>query len=157
MATQTISKLSVTSSAFKQEGDIPAKYTCQGQDISPALQWSAGPAGTQSYALIMDDPDAPGGTYVHWLAWNLTGTTLAENQPKGDSLSGGGINGTNSWKKTGYGGPCPPSGTHRYYFKVYALDTKLNLKPSTTKQQLLDAMKDHIVGQGELMGKYAKT
>ncbi|MCI0674803.1 MAG: YbhB/YbcL family Raf kinase inhibitor-like protein [Phycisphaerales bacterium] len=148
--------LQLTSAAFKHQAEVPSKYTCDGQDVSPGLSWSPGPKGTQSYALIMDDPDAPMGTWVHWVAWNIAGTSLPEGIKADAKLPGEAVHGTNSWKKLGYGGPCPPSGTHRYFFRIYALDTKLSLKPSTIKQQLLDAMKGHILDQGELMGTYAR-
>ncbi len=146
--------LSVRSGAFTHEGTIPAKYTCEGRDISPPLEWDAGPKGTASYALIMDDPDAPRGTWVHWVAWNIQATSLPEDASR--SARPPFPQGRNSWPKAGYGGPCPPSGTHRYYFKVYALDRDLELPAETDKNTLLAAMKGHVLDQGELMGKYAK-
>lgn len=146
-------KLSVTSSAFASEGAIPAKYTCDAAELSPPLAWSAGPAGTRSHALVMDDPDAPAGTWVHWVAWNLAGNALEEDACKRPGLA----QGTNSWGRIGYGGPCPPAGTHRYVFKLYALDRELALAPSTTKDDLLDAIEGHVLAQGELMGKYARS
>jgi Raf kinase inhibitor-like YbhB/YbcL family protein len=146
----------VTSKAFKHEGNIPSKYSCDGDDVSPPLSWTPGPPGTVSYALVMDDPDAPAGTWVHWIAWNIVGTSLEENIRPQTRLPGEGVQGINSWKKAGYGGPCPPSGTHRYFFKVYALDSKLSLPTTATKQALVDAMKGHVLEQGELMGKYAR-
>jgi Raf kinase inhibitor-like YbhB/YbcL family protein len=164
MATHTLTKLTVTSSAFQHEGRLPEQYTCQGQDISPPVKWSAGLAGTKCYALIMDDPDAPtpaprgGGTWVHWVAWNIPQTSLSEDQPKHENLGSAdqGAQGTNSWDRVGYSGPCPPSGTHRYYIHVFALDSRLALKPSTTAEDLRHAMNGHILAQGELMGKFAK-
>jgi Raf kinase inhibitor-like YbhB/YbcL family protein len=151
-----VPKLAVTSSAFAQEGSIPARFTCDGDDASPPLAWSGAPASAQSYALIMDDPDAPVGTWVHWVAWNIAGTELAEGVAKDASLASGMRQGQNSWPRTGYGGPCPPSGIHRYYFKVYALDRQLDLAPKTDAKALAAAMSGHIVAQGELMGRYAR-
>lgn len=146
--------ISVTSPAFQHEASIPSKYTCDGEDVSPPLEWSPGPQGTKSYTLIMDDPDAPRGTWVHWVAWNISGTTLPPAiKPQATDIA----QGTNSWPKSGYGGPCPPSGTHRYFFKVYALDSQLDLAPETTKEALLKAMQSHILAQGELMGTYARN
>lgn len=156
MTQMTVTALDVSSSAFKHESAIPSRYTCDGQDMSPPLQWSKGPPGTQSYAIIMDDPDAPNGTFVHWVMWNIIGHQLQENIPLQASLTGGGAQGTNSFKDIGYGGPCPPSGTHRYFFHLYALDRTLDLEPGATKQGLLDAMNGHILAQGELIGTYSR-
>ena len=148
----------VTSSAFEQAGMIPAKYTCDGQDISPPLQWDSIPEGTKSIALISDDPDAPGKTWVHWVMWNIPADArqLPENIPTDKLLADGSMQGITDFQRTGYGGPCPPSGTHRYYFKFYALDTKLDLTNSSTKTDLLNAIQDHILAQGQLMGKYKR-
>jgi len=151
--------LVVTSPAFAKETPIPARYTCDGQDVSPPLEWTAGPIGTESYALIMDDPDAPAGTWVHWVAWNIKATKLPEDvssEAMAETPVGQIRNGTNSWDRIGYGGPCPPSGTHRYFFKVYALDRELDLGPDATKQALMAAMERHILDRGELMGTYAR-
>ena len=151
--------LVVTSPAFENEKPIPSRYTCDGQDVSPPLEWAAGPMGTESYALIMDDPDAPGGTWVHWIAWNIKGTKLPEDeatQDMAESPLGQIRHGTNSWERIGYGGPCPPSGTHRYFFKVYALDRELDLGSDATKQALVAAMESHTLDHGELMGTYAR-
>jgi len=149
--------LSVKSTAFEPGAAIPAKHTCDGEDISPPLTWSSGPAGTRTYALIMDDPDAPSGTFVHWVAWNLSASELPEGAgAAGGPGPAGGMQGTNSWKRTSYGGPCPPSGTHRYFFKVYALDLLLDLPASTTKDDLTRAMAGHVLVEGELMGRYAR-
>jgi Raf kinase inhibitor-like YbhB/YbcL family protein len=151
--------LVVTSPAFEKEGSIPARYTCDGEDVSPPLEWTGGPMGTESYALIMDDPDAPGGTWVHWVAWNIKGTKLPEdagNEAMADTPLEHVRHGTNSWDRIGYGGPCPPSGTHRYYFKVYALDRELGLGPEATKQALVAAIEGHTLDRGELMGTYAR-
>ncbi|RIH89443.1 YbhB/YbcL family Raf kinase inhibitor-like protein [Calidithermus roseus] len=137
----------LSSSAFAQGKPIPAKYTCDGLDISPPLAWSDAPRGTQSFALIMDDPDAPAGTWVHWVLFNLPAQThqLAEKAVQG-------VQGRNSWGRLGYGGPCPPSGTHRYFFRLYALDTLLQLPAGATKEQVLRAMQGHVLAQAELMG-----
>ena len=150
----------LTSSAFGQGEAIPVKYTCDGEDISPPLRWGDPPEGTQSFALIADDPDAPVGTWVHWVLFNLPAETreLPEQAtpPAGSQGSNYVVDGKNSWKRTGYGGPCPPGGTHRYFFKLYALDTMLDLAAGATKEQLLQAMEGHILGQAEVMGTYSR-
>ena len=146
--------MNVTSPAFEHAKPIPSKYTCEGDDVSPPLAWTTGPEGTVGYALIMDDPDAPRGTWVHWVAWNIHATSLPENVSALESASFS--QGQNSWPKPGYGGPCPPSGTHRYYFKLYALGRDLDLGPETDKDALTSAMEGHILDQGELMGTYAR-
>ena len=145
--------LELTSDAFANGQSIPAKYTCTGRNISPALAWGNPPAGTQSFALIMDDPDAPAGTWVHWILFNIPADTrsLQENV----DTSGLSV-GKNSWGNLSYGGPCPPSGTHRYFFKFYALDSALSLSPGATKEQLLKTMEGHILAQTELMGTFSK-
>ena len=151
--------MTVTSAAFQQAGSIPSKYTCEGSDISPPLKWTGSPASTKSFALICDDPDAPAGTWVHWVPYNLraTATELAEKVEASRTLPGGASQGTNSFMKIGYGGPCPPPGKpHRYFFKLYALDTDLALKPGASKQDLLRAMEKHILAHGELMGTYQR-
>jgi len=150
--------LKVTSSAFQEGGLIPPKYTCDGADVSVPLRWDNVPQGTKSIALISDDPDAPMGTWVHWVLFNLPGETkeLAENIPADKTLPSGARQGTNDFRKIGYGGPCPPGGTHRYFFKIYALDTLLDLPAGARKAELLKAMEGHIVGQGQLMGKYKR-
>jgi len=151
--------VSVTSSTFPAEGSIPAKYSCEGANISPPLSWTTLPAGTKSVALICDDPDAPAGTWVHWVLYNLPATTnaLEEKLPTAASLPNGTRQGVNDFGKTGYGGPCPPPGKpHRYFFKLYALDTGLPLKPGATKQELVQAMEHHILAEGQLMGKYQR-
>jgi Raf kinase inhibitor-like YbhB/YbcL family protein len=148
---------SISSAAFQNGGDIPRKFTCEGADVSPELSWTAPPSGTQSVALIADDPDAPVGTWTHWVLYDLppTTTALPENVAKMDELPSGGRQGRNDFKKIGYGGPCPPPGKpHRYFFKLYALDSKLNLKPGASKQELEQAMQGHILQRAELMGKY---
>jgi len=148
----------LTSSAFKQGESIPRKYTCDGDDVSPPLAWGDPPQGTQSFALINDDPDAPVGTWVHWVLYNLPAgaRSLSERVPSDAELADGSRNGQNSWRRLGYGGPCPPGGTHRYFFKLYALDTTLDLAPGANKKQLLQAMEGHVLGQAELMGVYSR-
>jgi Raf kinase inhibitor-like YbhB/YbcL family protein len=149
--------LKVTSSAFQQGGMIPAQYTCDGADTSPPIAWSKGPGATKSYALIADDPDAPMGTWVHWVMYNIPPNvvSLKEGLSHNEKLDNGAVQGTSSFGKIGYGGPCPPSGTHRYYFKIYALDTTIAGGPGLTKKQLLKEMEKHIIAQGELMGRYS--
>ncbi len=148
----------VTSTAFTEGTMIPAKYTCDGANISPPLAWSGSPATAKSFALICDDPDAPAGTWAHWVVFNLPAsvTSLDENVPADKTLPNGARQGTNDFRKLGYGGPAPPSGTHRYYFKLYALDTILDLAAGATKPQLLRAMEGHILAQGQLMGTYKR-
>ncbi len=154
--------LRLTSPDFAPNGKIPSRYTCEGQDISPALSWFGLPTGTKSLALIVDDPDAPDPkapkmTWVHWVLYDLpaSATGLPEGVSKA-GLSHGTKEGMNDWKRTGYGGPCPPVGEHRYFFKLYALDTVLDLG-TPTKKQLEDAMKGHILAKAELVGKYEKV
>ena len=151
-------EIKMKSTAFDEGGMIPKRYTCDGSDISPPLAWSAVPEGTKSLALICDDPDAPMGTWVHWVLFNLPADTrkLPENVPPQKRLENEAIHGMNDFRKIGYGGPCPPGGTHRYYFKLYTLDTEMNLEPGTTKRELLDAMEGHILAQGQLMGRYRR-
>lgn len=151
-------EIKMKSAAFEEGGMIPKKYTCDGMDISPPLVWEEVPSGTKILALISDDPDAPMGTWVHWVIYNLPSTTreLPENVPSQKVLENGAKQGTNDFRKIGYGGPCPPGGTHRYYFKLYALDKELNLDPGMTKNQLIKAMEGHILAQGQLMGKYKR-
>jgi Raf kinase inhibitor-like YbhB/YbcL family protein len=152
-------QMELKSPAFESGAEIPRKYTCDGEDISPRLVWERFPAGAKSFALIADDPDAPAGTWVHWVIYDLPGETraLAEAEPAMETLPGGAKQGLNDFKKIGYGGPCPPHGSaHRYFFRLYALDAPANLKPRATKQQLLDAMKGHILAKAELAGRYAR-
>jgi Raf kinase inhibitor-like YbhB/YbcL family protein len=151
--------MEVTSSAFQAGQTIPTKYTCEGADISPPLQWSGVPAGAKGLALICDDPDAPVGTWVHWVLYDLpiTATDLAENVPALETLSSGAKQGMNDFKRVGYGGPCPPPGKpHRYYFKLYALDAALLLKPRASKQGVLRAMDGHILAEARLSGTYQR-
>ena len=151
-------RFDVSSSAFQEGAVIPKLYTCDGKNISPPLTWGSVPDRTQSIALICDDPDAPRGTFVHWVLFNLPPETrgLPENVPVGKTLANGAKHGAGSSKKNGYLGPCPPSGVHRYYFKVYALDSKLNIESGITKEQLLKAMGGHVLAEGQLMGTYKR-
>ncbi|AFY78371.1 Raf kinase inhibitor-like protein, YbhB/YbcL family [Pleurocapsa sp. PCC 7327] len=150
--------MKLESTAFIHNELIPSRYTCDGEDISPPLNWNDPPAATKSLALICDDPDAPMKTWVHWVVYNLPPETrsLPEKIPAGNSLSNGGLQGKNDFGKIAYGGPCPPRGTHRYFFKLYALDTMLDLKPGATKAQLEAAMKGHILAQAEFIGHYRR-
>jgi Raf kinase inhibitor-like YbhB/YbcL family protein len=150
--------LQITSSAFSEGEIIPKRYTCEGPDVSPDLAWKGVPEGTESLALICDDPDAPMGTWVHWVLFNIPPgeSGLPAEIPPDKSLAGGARHGINDFRKLGYGGPCPPGGTHRYFFKLYALDTVLNLDSGITKDKLEKAMKGHVLAEGQLMGKYKR-
>jgi len=150
---------SISSPSFQNGKDIPKKFTCDGEDVSPALSWTDPPQGSKSFALIADDPDAPRGTWTHWVLFDLPAatTSLPEGVQKVGELTGGGRHGTNDFPKIGYGGPCPPPGKpHRYFFKLYALDSQLNLKAGASKQEVEQAMQNHILGKTELMGKYGR-
>jgi Raf kinase inhibitor-like YbhB/YbcL family protein len=154
-----IPAIEIKSAAFEHEKPIPVKYTCKGEDISPDLKWGAIPEETVELALICDDPDAPVGTWVHWVVYGIPADTggFAESFPAVEQTEAGIIQGENSWGKIGYGGPCPPRGkAHRYFFKIYALNKELGLQPGADKKTLEEAMKDHIIGYGELMGTYAR-
>lgn len=153
-----VAQIEITSTAFEDGGTIPQQYTCDGPDISPPLRWDAVPEGTQSIALIADDPDAPSGTFVHWVLYNLPADVreLSEDLPNEQTLANGATQGINDFGKIGYGGPCPPSGTHRYFFKLYAFDTKTDLPPGESKSDLLGAMEGHVLGQGQIMGRYTR-
>ncbi len=156
---QELPKLTVTSTAFEHGQPIPVKYTCNAEDVSPPLSWTEGPEGTKTYALIFEDPDAPSGNWVHWIAWNMQKTSLEENASKRYLLSkqaGLMYQGKNSWDKPMYQGPCPPSGMHHYYIRVYALDTKLRITTGLDKEILVKAMNKHILAYGELMGTYER-
>jgi Raf kinase inhibitor-like YbhB/YbcL family protein len=149
--------LQVTSPSFDEGQDIPAVHACDGRNISPALKWSGAPKETRGFALICDDPDAPGGTWVHWVLYGLPAsvTELPENVPPVETPSVGGLNGINSFNHLGYGGPCPPPGKpHHYHFRIYALDADVGLKPKASRADLDKAMKGHILAEGELMGTY---
>ena len=152
--------LKVTSPAFMDGEPIPARYSCEDVNISPPLNWdtdlSLPPEG--SITIICDDPDAPSGTWIHWVIFNLPPETssLPEMVMPREELENGALHGANSWGNIGYSGPCPPSGTHRYYFKIYALDTKLNLPSGTTKEEVLKAMEGHVLDEGQIMGTYTR-
>jgi Raf kinase inhibitor-like YbhB/YbcL family protein len=150
--------MEIKSSSFNHEAMIPAKYTCDGRNISPPLSWSGAPEKTQSFALICDDPDAPVGLWIHWVIFDIPATvnSLPEKTSRQEEITGLGKNGKNTSGHYGYDGPCPPGGTHRYYFKLYALDTMLDKKAGLTKDDLLAAMKGHILGEAQLMGKYKR-
>ena len=147
----TYMALTITSTAFENNKDFPSRYTCDGKDINPPLSIVGVPEGTQTLVLIVDDPDAPVGVWDHWVVWNIPAetTSIAE-----DSVPG--VQGKNSWGRNDYGGPCPPSGTHRYYFKLYALDTKLDLDTASDKKAVEAAMKGHVLEEAELMASYSK-
>jgi len=151
-------ELKIESPAFKEGELIPSKYTCDGENLSPPLYWKNAPKETKSFALINDDPDAPNGDWVHWVIYNIPALTheLKEGASSKKLLPKESIEGITSSRKTGYGGPCPPSGIHRYFFKLYALNTVLNLLAGANKNQMLDAMKGHIISQTTLIGKYSR-
>jgi len=150
---RTMNKMLVSSQAFPNNGMIPSEYTCDGANVNPPLTIRNVPAKTGSLAMIVDDPDAPRGTWVHWVVWNVGPDTT---EIPAESVPRGALQGTNDFGKQGYGGPCPPSGTHRYFFKLYALDTSLALKSGATKVQLEEAMKGHILEKAELLGLYKR-
>jgi Raf kinase inhibitor-like YbhB/YbcL family protein len=150
MATRTITQLTITSEAFTGGGPIPSKYTCEGENINPPLDIGTIPQETKCLALIMEDPDAPRGIFTHWVMWNIPVTNHIEEN------SAPGMQGNNSYGKREYAGPCPPSGIHRYYFKVYALSEELTLPEDATKEDLITAMKDYVLSTSELMGRYEK-
>jgi hypothetical protein len=152
-------KLDIKSTAFGEGNSIPKQYTCDGADISPQLSWLQPPEGTGSMVLICDDPDAPMGTWVHWVLYGLSPDTLeiSENIPDDKEVLGGAKHGVNDFHKYGYGGPCPPGGTHRYFFKLYAVDTEVvDLDPGATKDEVLVAIKGHVLAEGQLMGRYSR-
>jgi len=154
----TPATMTMTSSAFAAGASVPTKYTCDGEGVSPPLQWDAPPSGAQSLALIVDDPDAPSGTFVHWVIYGLPPSqrSLPEGVSTDQRPATGGLNGQNGAGKLGYTPPCPPSGVHRYFFRLYAIDVNLNATPGWTKDQLLQAMSGHVLGQAELMGTYGR-
>jgi Raf kinase inhibitor-like YbhB/YbcL family protein len=150
--------IEITSTAFAEGSDIPARFTCDGADVSPPLQWTGVPQETESLALIVDDPDARG-TWVHWVMYEIPNTAgeLSEAVPNGDATAQGAIQGRNDFGRIGYGGPCPPGGSaHRYFFKIYALDTLLDLGPGVKKKDLLEAMDGRGLAEGRLMGRYKR-
>ncbi|MBN1355583.1 YbhB/YbcL family Raf kinase inhibitor-like protein [bacterium] len=151
-------KFTLASGVFAEGGSIPVKYSCDGKDLSPPLSWSEPPDGTKSYVLIMDDPDAPVGTWDHWILYGIPVETraLPEGVAPEETIPSVGTHGLNSWKRIGYGGPCPPSGTHRYFFRLYALDTDPGLPARQSKSQVETAIKNHILAQTTLMGRYSR-
>lgn len=151
MANKEPLSLIISSTSFENEGNIPAKYTCEGEDVNPPLKVENIPEGTKTLAIIVEDPDAPKGIFDHWLAWNIPPENIIEE----NRIPG--ISGTNGAGKTGYYGPCPPSGSHRYYFYVYALDASLDIVEGANKKTLQDAIKVHILAKGTLMGRYEKS
>lgn len=155
----TTAKLTLSSPSFVEGSAIPVRFTCDGENISPALAWGPAPAGTQTWALIMEDPDAPGGIWSHWVALNIPASinSLGENQPHTGALPNGGQQVMNDFKRPGYGGPCPPSGTHRYVFRLYALDMSLPIGAVVDRKELLDAMKGRILAEASLTATYHRT
>jgi Raf kinase inhibitor-like YbhB/YbcL family protein len=151
--------LTIKTKAFLEGEMIPTKYTCDGDDVSPGLTWTGAPEATQSLTLIADDPDAPVGTWTHWIIWNIPPETAAlfDGVPKENTLKDGARQGYNDFKRIGYGGPCPPPGKpHRYFFRLYAMDSKLDAKAGVSRNELERAMKGHVLAQAELMGKYGR-
>ena len=157
-----MAQFTLSSPSFRNNQPMPAKHSCEGEDASPSLKWEGAPVGTKGFALIVDDPDAPGGSWVHWVMYGIAASTteLPENGARTDTVAAlGGVKlGRNDFGRTGYGGPCPPRGhgVHHYHFRLYALDTDLNLAPRVTRKQLEAAMKGHILAQAELIGTYQR-
>jgi len=150
--------IKVKSPVFDEGEPIPTRYTCSGVDVSPPLSWTLLPENTVSIAIICEDPDAPGGLWTHWVIFNLPGDTagLEEHIMGREILDNGAVQGMNDFGRVGYGGPCPPGGTHRYFYKVYALDMELDLTPRSSRAELLEAMEGHILDQGQIMGYYTR-
>lgn len=151
--------MQIKSAAFEENGLIPKKYTCDGQNVSPPLTWTKPPTGAKSVAIICDDPDAPVGTWVHWVIYGISpqATALPENVPPQKEVLRGAKQGINDFRKIGYGGPCPPKGpAHRYFFKIYSLDIELNLPAGASKKDVEKAMQGHILAEGQLIGKYGR-
>jgi len=156
---EEIMQFTLTSAAFLEGGRIPDRYTCTGEDVSPPLKWEGAPEETKSFALVVEDPDAPGGTFIHWVLYNLPGslTELPEGVPRDESLESGALQGVNDFRTVGYRGPCPPPGKpHRYFFILRALDVQLDLKPRATKAQLERAIQGHVLAEAKLMGTYSR-
>ena len=156
-----MSSLAITSSAFQDGAQIPQRYTCDGENVSPPLAWTGAPSGTAAYALLVEDPDAPGGTFIHWVIYDIppTATSLRESIDTAGTVPsvGGARRGKNGFNKTGYGGPCPPPGSpHHYHFRLFALDTLLGLAPGASRDQVLHAMKGHERGTAEIVGVYGR-
>jgi Raf kinase inhibitor-like YbhB/YbcL family protein len=147
-------KMRIKTTAFQEGGNIPSKFTCDGPDANPPLRFEGAPAEAKSLALIADDPDAPGGLFTHWLVWNIDPKTTSVEE---NSAPSNGVQGKNDFGKSGYGGPCPPSGTHRYVFKIFALDRQLDLAADSKRAQLDAQMRGHIIAQGELIGRYSRA
>ena len=147
------------SAAFRESDPIPPRYTCDGEDVSPPLTWREVPEGTEAFLLIMDDPDAPRGTWVHWVLFNVpaTASDLAEGASGSGTLPRGAVEGTNSWERPGYGGPCPPSGAHRYFFRLFALDGRVDLGPTATAADLSRSVKGRVLAEASLMGRYGRS
>jgi len=157
---ESTTKFTISSPSFTDGGEIPKQFTCEGQDLSPQLIWSGAAGGTMAFALLVDDPDAPVGNWNHWAIWNIPADShgLSEGMPKSTHLADGSVQGTNDFRKAGYNGPCPPAGKpHRYYFKLFALDRKLNLETTIGKKELESAMRGHILAQSEWMGRYQRA
>ena len=156
---KAMTEFKLTSPAFQDGGEIPKKYTCDGKDISPPLRWSHVPQGTQSFALIAEDPDAPAKTWIHWVVYNLPPVldSLPEGIPRLEQLANNELQGMTDFGRVGYGGPCPPQGTHRYFFKLVALDKMLNLGVGASKGQLVKAMQGHVLAEAELVGRYQRS
>jgi hypothetical protein len=151
--------MELTSTAFQHNSPIPAEYTCDGRNISPPLKWGSVPEGVRSLVLICEDPDAPSGTWTHWVIYNIpaeVGGLEAGASTTTETLASGASQGVNDFRRVGYGGPCPPSGRHRYFFRLYALDAELKLKPGARKQEVVRAMEGHVLATGELMGTYSR-
>lgn len=149
----------IASAAFHEGASIPVRFTCKDEDVSPPLAWTAPPHGTRTFALIVEDPDAPGGIWTHWVVFNLPAQarSLSENEPRQAQLPGGGLQGRNSFGHVGYGGPCPPAGpAHRYLFRLYALDSMLSLKAGASRQEVLAAIRGHVLGHTQLMGRFKR-
>jgi Raf kinase inhibitor-like YbhB/YbcL family protein len=148
--------IKLTSSVFSEGQKIPRQFTCDGINVSPPLEWTGVPKSAKTLAIVADDPDAPAGTWVHWVIYNVPADTMGmvENVPATEEVAGGGVQGKNDFEKIGYGGPCPPSGTHRYFFKIYALDSELPLKAGATKSEVEKASEGHILARAQLMGTY---
>lgn len=149
-----MSELEISSQAFSHMGMIPKVYTCDGEDVNPPLSFEGVPEGTKSFALIMDDPDAPVGLWIHWVLWNIPAEASGIQE---NAVPAGALQGKNSWGRDEYGGPCPPSGTHRYFFKLFALDSTLQLAAGSTKEQLEKAISGHILGKAEIIGLYRRS
>jgi hypothetical protein len=150
--------MELTSTAFQHNSPIPAEYTCDGRNISPPLKWGSMPEGVRSLVLICEDPDAPSGTWTHWVIYNIPAEVggLEAGVSTTETLASGASQGVNDFRRVGYGGPCPPSGRHRYFFRLYALDAELKLKPGARKQEVVRAMEGHVLATGELMGTYSR-